>query len=138
MAGAFMDSSSCVYYQLFNSLHILMTMPVPLFLQKIWEYTPKIHIKIVDVQSPSKKQAETATFVRRQFERGMRHGYEQLKSQSVGSYYRDYGKYISTPERRVVDAREQKWHEDTCARFYDMETLDGSSYYLCQHGVHIK
>ena len=28
-------------------------------------------------------------------------------------------------------------HQAICARYHQVETLDGSEYYLCQHGVHI-
>ena len=41
-------------------------------------------------------------------------------------------------DRFRQSVQDVEYHYRNCTRLYKMETLDGSEYYLCQHGVRIR
>ena len=108
-------------------------MIVPFFIAKIWEYTPKISFSFLDINSPSERQAASAGFVRRKFNEGYQHG--RFVHVTTPNYVPSspYFKYI---ER--ISPSDFKYHQEVCGRYYKVDTLDGSDYYQCQHGVKVK
>lgn len=113
-------------------------MIVPFFIQKIWDYTPRISFSFLDVSSPSAKQRESTEFVQSHFRQGMNAFYSSpnFRPGYIKTVHSQYPEWY--PYNRPMIQRDMQYHRDVCARAYQVETLDGSEYYLCQHGVKVK
>ena len=97
-------------------------MEVPFFLTKLLELIPRVNISIID--SPSKATMRTSGFTSRKFEEGYIKGYQRNSEWQ--------------PYTRPMLHSNLGYHSDVCRREYQVETLDGSEYYLCQHGVRVR
>lgn len=113
-------------------------MIVPFFITKIWEYTPKVSFSFLDIESPSKKQGEYSEFAIRQANRGIQTAYQSpnFRPGYIKTVHTQYPEWHSFD--RPMIQRNMQYHKEVCARMYQVETLDGSEYYLCQHGVQVK
>jgi hypothetical protein len=65
---------------------------------------------------------------------GMWHTADNLDAFQFERYKRQHAERQLS---RYGTAEERMYHQRVCSRYHQVETLDGSEYYLCQHGVHI-
>lgn len=91
---------------------------IPFFIEKIINAFPTIKFTYIDHTKPRKRSDE---------------GYIK-PYRSLGEWQPYAGRLRSFE----LHAPSSEMCKQICARYYQIETLDGSEYYLCQHGVHVK
>lgn len=109
-------------------------MILPFFIQKLWDITPKIKFTYINHDKVDPRQSWDN--FKREWQRNNpqpRAGY--IKHHRSQEWHPFNGTFLNTP---LALTRSSNYHEDVCARMYQVETLDGSGYYLCQHGQRVK
>lgn len=98
---------------------------IPFFIEKIINAIPVIKFTYID--RTRQTFMPTPSYVSRSADKVFQEGY--IKQYQGGEWQ---------PYTRPMRPFTQIMNHDICARYYDLETLDGSKHYLCQHGVHVK
>ena len=88
---------------------------IPFFIEKIINAIPTIKFTYINHDKPKSQE-----------------GYIK---QYRGGEWQPYAGYLRPFEQH---APSRSLCQQICARYYQVETLDGSEYYLCQHGTHVK
>lgn len=118
-------------------------MLVPYFLERLWHLIPRIKVTVTEAPYPhtivTRNEVGLANI-----DNSTTKEYVDSHSQAIDMVYSRLQESNSIPMRpkpnptRYVGEPDEKYHKRVCERYRQIQTLDGSEYYQCQHGYKVK